>query len=395
MPPSRASRARAARPRRPTTKNELAFDLSVHQEELRAQNAKLIEAMSSVEEARDRFIELYDFAPNGYVTLDARGFVREINLSAVAMLGGEREKLVGLPILRFIPSSQRLPFLKWLNVCRLYRDGAWPVLEIPLETVRGVRIVRLTGRPRSSGGDRAQLLLTTMVDVTDQRHLEAEREEARLHHAELVRRTLSAVEHERQRIARDIHDDVGQQITALRMKLDWFVSLVRDNEGLSGPLKTVQAAVAGVDRHIDFLLRELRPAGLDDLGLVSALTQAIREWSETFGVRAEFRSSGLDGQRLPSPIETHAYRIVQEALNNVHKHAAARNVLVRLERRGLETVLTVTDDGVGFDADMSARHDGRRGLGLLGMRERAALIGGELHLTSKRGRGTTVVVVFH
>ena len=375
----------------PADAAELQHELAVHQEELRAQNEKLVASMTTLEEVRDRYIELYDFAPNGYMTLDARGFVREINLGAASLLGVEREALIGLPILRFVGQPGRPAFLRYLGQCRRLAGDDCRAIELPLNTAAGLRTVQLTCRPRAGARPQAEVLFVTLVDVTEQRQLEADREALRRRHAELVRQTLSAVERERQRIARDVHDELGQQVSGLRLKLDWLASLVADDPELRGPVATVQAAAAGVDRHVDYLLRELRPAGLDVLGLVRALEQAVREWGATFGVAAQFSASGFDGERLPPEAEAHVYRIVQEALNNVHKHAAARHVEVRIERRAKETVLTIADDGVGFNAATPHR-EGRRGLGLLGMRERATLIGAQLHVTSRPGRGTTIVV---
>ena len=390
MARARTRRAKRAAPP-PSGSSDLQHELSVHQEELRAQNEKLVSAMQALEETRDRYIELYDFAPNGYMTLDSRGFVREINLFAASMMGSTRDRLVGLPILRYIPQAHRARFLKYLSECRLFNGGSWPVIELPFDTADGRRTVQLTCRPRAAEATRAQLLLTTIVDVSEQRRLEGEREQAREEHARLVRQMLSILERERQRIARDIHDDLGQQVTWLRLKLDWLASLVGDDDMLRTPVANAQAAASGVDRHIDYLLRELRPAGLDDLGLVATLQQAVREWSLTFGVSAEFRCTGVD-KRLSADTETHVFRIVQEALNNVHKHAGARAVMVRLERRGATTVLSVADDGVGFEPGATAKSDGRRGLGLIGMRERAALIGGELQIRSQPRHGTTLIL---
>src|SRR6185436_4912321 len=138
-------------------------------------------------------------------------------------------------------------------------------------------------------------------------------------HADLVRRMLTLQEAERQRIGRDIHDDLAQQVTALRMKLEWLSGLTPSDGELRGAVATVQEAAQRVDQHIDFLLRDLRPAGLDELGLIGVLRDTVADWSATFGVPAEFRTNGLDGVRFAPEVEMHAYRIAQEALNNVHK----------------------------------------------------------------------------
>jgi signal transduction histidine kinase len=122
---------------------------------------------------------------------------------------------------------------------------------------------------------------------------------------------------------------------------------------------------------------------------VAALRRFVAEWSRTFNIAAEFHSGGLDDRRFSPLVETNIYRIVQEALNNVQKHAGATVVSVVLERRGDEVVLIVDDDGLGFDvaADGEAHP---RGIGLLGMEERAALAGGTLEVRSAPREGTTV-----
>jgi signal transduction histidine kinase len=124
------------------------------------------------------------------------------------------------------------------------------------------------------------------------------------------------------------------------------------------------------------------------------LRQAVSDWSATFGIPAKLRTSGLEGVRFPRDVETQAFRIVQEALNNVHKHAAATSVEVVLERKQGRTVLCVEDDGIGLLASASTQPAGagRRGLGLLGMRERATIIGGDLDVVSMPGRGTRVTL---
>ena len=165
---------------------------------------------------------------------------------------------------------------------------------------------------------------------------------------ELVRRVLTLQEAERRRIARDIHDDLGEQVTALRLKLEWLAARSAEDEELGGRVRAVQEAAERVDQHIDFLLRDLRPAGLEELGLLAVLRQTVADWSATFGITATFRAVGVDAGRPPHEIETQAFRIVQEALNNVHKHAAATQVKVALERRRGRTILTVATTASGW-----------------------------------------------
>ena len=153
-------------------------------------------------------------------------------------------------------------------------------------------------------------------------------------------------------------------------------------------VEQAQAAAGRLDSEVDFMAWELRPAALDDLGLAAALENFVHEWSEHFGIAADYHSTGLARRRLAPELETNLYRIAQEALNNVAKHAGATHVGVILERRDQHIALIVEDDGGGFDPSDEMGEE--RGMGLLNMRERAALVGGALEIESAAGEGTTV-----
>jgi signal transduction histidine kinase len=144
-----------------------------------------------------------------------------------------------------------------------------------------------------------------------------------------------------------------------------------------------------LDRDVDQLVWELRPTALDDLGLRAALANYIQDWSKRVGISVELHTSGLLHDRLPSETETTLYRIAQEALTNVARHSRAANVEVILERRPDHVLLIVEDDGVGFDVGGAAP---TQGFGLLGMQERASLVGATLQIESAIGRGTTILV---
>jgi PAS domain S-box-containing protein len=197
----------------------------------------------------------------------------------------------------------------------------------------------------------------------------------------LLHRVVTAQEEERARIARDLHDQLGQQLTALRMALERHAEHCP-----SDGAQDVQRALAltrEIDTEVDFLAWELRPAVLDDLGIVAALPRFLDEWSGHYGIRSHFAAANDPGGVLSREAEVTIYRVAQEALNNIVKHAHASRVDVLLERRDHSVVLVVEDDGVGFDTQDPATHD--RGIGLAGMRERAALIGGELQVESQPG----------
>ena len=209
---------------------------------------------------------------------------------------------------------------------------------------------------------------------------------------ELLRQLVTTQEDERRRIARDIHDQLGQEMTALRLKLQ---TLRQDcaYEDLCRQIDETQTLAARLDSEIDFLAWELRPAALDDLGLVSALGNYVEEWGRHFNIAAEFQSLNMDKIRLAPAVEINFYRITQEALNNVSKHALAKRVTVLLERNGDFAILIIEDDGIGFEVKQAAKpRENGRGLGLIGMRERTAIIGGTLEIESAPERGTTIFV---
>ena len=204
----------------------------------------------------------------------------------------------------------------------------------------------------------------------------------------LLRKVVTAQEEQRARIARDLHDQLGQQLTALRLNLERYRDRHTKDGTADDDLNRAAALAREIDTELDFLAWELRPAALDDLGLAAALPRFLEQWSQHHQLASEFRTSGIATGDLSPDAELTFYRVTQEALNNVVKHAHASRVDVILEQRDGAVVLLIEDDGVGFDpadGDLTAR-----GIGIAGMRERAALCGATLDIESSVGEGTTV-----
>ena len=207
----------------------------------------------------------------------------------------------------------------------------------------------------------------------------------------LLRQIVTAQEDERRRIAREMHDQFGQQLSALTVKLAFLKGEYGEQARLQTQLNLLETAVRQLDADIEFLVWELRPTALDDLGLVAALTHYIENWSKHFEIHAELHASGMEKDRLASEIETVLYRVTQEALNNVVKHARAENVAVLLHHNSTYISLIVEDDGVGFD-QKQAFGTGEDGVGMIGMRERTELAGGTLEVEAHPDHGTTIIV---
>jgi PAS domain S-box-containing protein len=384
--PAKQRSARRAEQRDPASD---VHELHVYQEEVKVQNQQLLEAQRELEEARDLYIHLYDFAPNGYLTIDANGVVLRVNLTGAALLGRDRRAIVGLPMLGLVEDTHRAAFLGYLRECRSSRSSPnGPAVELRLRGAEGPLDVQLLCR-RWTRADQQEFFIA-VIDISQRRELEAEREAAARQLGQLVAGLMSAQEEERRRIARDIHDDLGQQLTALRLRLELLAQApLHPGSSFSEQLALANRLAADLDRHLDFFTSKLHPAALDDLGIVAALDQFVRQWSATFGVPAEFHTGGCGKLRLGPEVAVHLYRFAQEALHNVYKHADATRVGVILEQRDGRMRLIVEDDGVGFDAQSSTRSR-NGGLGLVGMRERAALVRGSFHVESMSGQGTTV-----
>jgi signal transduction histidine kinase len=209
---------------------------------------------------------------------------------------------------------------------------------------------------------------------------------------QLLERLIIVQEDERKRIARELHDQTGQRLTSLIMALK-VLGEANSLSEVRSRLQDLRGAAAEIMEDAHDLALELRPSVLDDLGLVAALRQYLRGYRDRFRVPADFQAVGIMSERLPPDVEMALYRIAQEALSNVARHADARGVSVLLENRGDSVVLIVEDNGKGFDVSqvMGSRAHAQN-LGLYGMRERASLIGGTLTIESTPGVGTTVFV---
>jgi len=207
---------------------------------------------------------------------------------------------------------------------------------------------------------------------------------------DLLRRVTTAQEEERRRVARDLHDQTGQLLTALALA----VKAAEADDRLAGArdaLTDIRRLADDLGRQVHDLAVQLRPSALDDLGLAAALEEHLARWGARSSVKTDLETAGLGSTRLPPLVETVLYRVVQECLTNVVKHARATRVSVVVERHDGHAIAIVEDDGAGFDSDPMTRLPRTASIGLLGMRERVTLAGGRLDVEAVPGQGTTVI----
>jgi signal transduction histidine kinase len=211
----------------------------------------------------------------------------------------------------------------------------------------------------------------------------------------LLSSVINAQEEERKRISRELHDESGQTLAAAAMSLESIEDLVPpEHVQLMKKVQGVRSLVSRTLEDIRRLTRDLRPMALDDLGLPSAIRTHVKNRLESVGIRVIFEGKGLEGNgRLSPAIETALFRIVQEATNNILRHASARNVLVSLTAHDGKIAVVVEDDGVGFHRNTVMTSAPRtQSLGLVGMKERATILGGTFAVQSHPNQGTRVVV---
>ncbi len=265
-----------------------------------------------------------------------------------------------------------------------------PLLELVDVTERVAR-GDYTPRVRRWADDEVGILQDAFNRMVEQLALAEEERSEREHlRQEFLNRVIRAQEDERKRIARELHDEMGQALASVIVGLR-NVETAPSPQAQEQRLKDLRQVVMNALERVRHLAFDLRPKLLDDLGLVPAIRRYAAKYQERFGIQATVQALALDGTRLSPEVEITVYRVVQEALTNAAKYAHCAHVSVVLQVRGNELSVIVEDDGQGFDLDSLQEHGiGRGHLGLYGMRERAELVGGTLEIESREGFGTAV-----
>lgn len=340
-------------------------------------------AQAALQESEQRFSTVIRNSPVAIgISRLADGKFLDINEAFVQLYGYSREEIVG-------HTSTELG---------LWHSGNRDAVVQNLCEREGRQIVEMQGRCKDGkicdllasidvillGGELC--MVGFLSDITERKRLEMER-------AEAMARLAVVQEEERRRVARELHDQTAQRLVALAVELKNLETNLAAGRRQDERVQALRRAVAELDRQVRQVAFDLRDGEIEEGGLEDALRDCVEGWSERTGVPVECEFRGLGGERLPAPVEATLYRVAQEALANVQRHANAHRVSMLLERDGGLARLTVEDDGCGFDADAvreSSKSD--RQMGLLGMRERVALAGGTLLIESAPGAGTTILV---
>jgi PAS domain S-box-containing protein len=387
----------------------LRSGFAVLEQEVSARTRDLVEANArlrrEIEERRfaehalrkseESYRRLVDTMLEGLIAYDPEGRIVYVNDSLCRILGYGREELLG-------ESANRV--LNGVRQCSVDEVRTQPMTcpcghyEATWMRKDGERITVLLSPQRldGPGGDFLGCFAVVM-DISDRKGAEEalRRSEAELRL--LSAQLLTAQEVERKRIASELHDSIGQTLSALKFQLESAATQALGNNGQAIPeligrlVPRIQSAVDEVRR----ISMDLRPSMLDDLGILPTIAWFCREFQGVYGhLKLETALSAREDE-VPAPLKTVIYRIVQEAFNNIVRHARASGVQLSLERRGATLQLAVRDDGAGFTHTGAAGRDGASlGLGLSTMRERAETSGGRFRLVTAEGRGTLVHVTW-
>ncbi len=337
----------------------------------------------SLDGAEHAYRLLIESMNEGALTLTADKMILYANQCFASMVKCPLEKVTGSSFRRFLSDADRAilrPLMK-----RAAASGS--KIQVMLHADDGSLIPALLSiRELANEGSKDVIIGMVVTNMT-----EARRTEERLR--ALTHRVVQVQEAERGRVALELHDHITQLICAVLVRSQTLADNLSPRDGTSKreaiKLREMLGHTAG---EVERISRNLRPSVLDELGLVAVLRATGMEFAQRTGVPVQLTCVNLTA-RLPAEIELTLYRILQEALHNVEQHARARQVTVNLTQPGDVVQLTIRDDGIGFDPEH--RPTGRKargGLGLLGMRERASYVGGELKIKSGGHAGTEIEV---
>ncbi len=410
----------------------LLHELEVHQIELELQNAELQKARDELERVLRNYTDLYDFAPVGYLSVDESGVILEANLTGASLLGVSRSRLINRRLLPFVSPASRptvQAFLKEVVAgpdsstveAQLLKEGGevfWAGLLAttavsPEGTGKWCRVAfaDITARKQV---EEARRRLETLTDANralneeiakrqevekalkeSERHQRLLLKQAQAAHEQLQhlsRQVLHAQEEERKRISRELHDEIAQMLVGINVQLAATTRKKTDNpRALREQLARMRQLVTRSIDSVHEFARELRPPALDDLGLIPALHAHMTEFARLTGIRIHFVTwTSTKIRELDSVTRIVLYRVAQEALTNVARHAQASAVHVTFKKHLKAISLTIKDNGKAFHAQRAKHSKRSTGLGLIGMRERLEMVGGSLSVESAPGKGTTI-----
>jgi PAS domain S-box-containing protein len=364
---------------------ERTRELATTNEALRSEIAERKLAAEAVKQAEDRTRLIIDTIPTMAWSLGPDGGLEFLNQRWLDYTGLSLEEAIEEPTRTVHPEDLSGAVEKWLVVkaiSEVYED------EIRLRRADGEYrwfLVRVAPLLEEQGN--IVKWFGASVDIEDRRRAEKNLEEANRQLKLLSRRRVKVQEEERRHLARELHDEIGQALTAAKINLQ--AAMEEPDHAKSKRIHETTAILERLLGQVRQISLNLRPSTLDDLGLVPALRSLLDEQGRLASVAVRFSAKNMP-ENLDPEIQTTCFRIAQEAITNAVRHARATQIRVELSQENGNVRLQIRDNGTGFDAESAQAQT--IGLGLVGMKERAALVGGRTRIMASRGKGATVDV---
>lgn len=340
----------------------------------------------------EEVLDLYEHAPCGYHSLDKDGIIQRINKTELKWLGYTRDDIVGKRRLADLLTLETLPIFH-RNFLRLKETGEVRDVELELIRKNGTILpvlVSATAQYDADGG--CFMTRSTVYDMSERKKMEQERIGYLKRQEQASRHLVAVQENARRRLAGELHDRTSPNLAAIDINLEIIATELPQEHStdLAERMADTRALIEDTAASIREICTDLRPLLLDYAGLSAALEGYVQQFSRRTGIAVQFDCAICD-LRLAPDMESLLFRVFQEALTNCAKHAHATSISVTLHHDGRPIVLTVTDNGVGFDPEQLGKI-GHIGLGLLTMREIAEVAGGKFTVESASGKGTRIVV---
>jgi two-component system sensor histidine kinase NreB len=341
-----------------------------------------IEELGTSSEAFSLFQSIFANASDAILVVDHDGRIVTANAALERMTGWSRDELVGKR--HICEVCVGMATCREESTCSdcFFKQVQITSFEMRLRTKDGREYPVAASSAQLPQGSKGKLVLI-LRDMSAQQRAEKER-----YQQKLTNYVIQAQEEERKRISRELHDGVGQALYSILVGLN-VIGQSNMNAQVKQHVAEIQQMTAKAMEEVKRMALELRPSALDDLGLLPAIRSLIKRVEQTFGLKVDLDVRG-SRRRYDAAVETALYRIVQEAMTNAAKYARADKLCIVFEDKGSELMVTIVDDGVGFDP-VYVENTGT-GLGLFGMKERAQLLGGSVDIRSNVGEGTTLFV---
>src|SRR5208283_901385 len=320
---------------------KVVHELQVHQIELEMQNDELHRTQVELEATREKYFDLFDLAPVGYVSIDEKGIILEANLTAAALLVAERSNLLNQPLSRFIFGEDQDTY--YLHHKRLFETRKRQDCRVRIlkgdETQFWARMESVAAK----GNNEAPVSRTAISDITRRKELEEKLQQKYTELRSLSSHIQDAREEERRNITRELHDQLGQNLSVIGINLNTLKTKMPGSNMISH-IENSLVLIEQMTESVRDLMADLRPPLLDEYGLAAALRWYVEQFTARTGIEVTSEVHNLD-RNIGSRIENTLFRIAQEALNNVAKHAQATHVWVELEMEHPVVRLTISDNG--------------------------------------------------